>query len=89
MEILELIFGGLQLCDCLVGLLSLISATGGAVEARRGTANRRERRIAKQAGEKPPPVSRENWIALILFLLAVVLLSILAFTWLTWLASHA
>lgn len=68
MEIFEVIFGGLQLCDCFVGLLSLVSATGGAVEARRGTANRRERRAAKQAGQKPPPVPRDNWIALILIL---------------------
>jgi hypothetical protein len=81
MEILELIFGGLQLCDCFVGLLSLISATGGAVEARRGTANRLERRVAKQAGHKPPPVSRDNWIALILFLCAVVFLSIVVISW--------
>ena len=81
MEILELIFGGLQLCDCFVGLLSLISATGGAVEARRGTANRLERRVAKQAGQKPPPVSRDNWFALILLLCAVVFLFILAITW--------
>jgi hypothetical protein len=88
MEILELIFGGLQLCDCFLGLLSLISATGSAVEARRGTGNRRERRMAKQAGQKPPPVSGDNWIALILFLLAVVLLSILGYTWITWLASR-
>jgi hypothetical protein len=81
MEILELIVGGLQLCDCFVGLLSLISATGSAVEARRGTANRRERRLAKQAGQKPPPVSRDNWLALILFLFAVALLCILAIAW--------
>jgi hypothetical protein len=83
MEILELIFGGLQLCDCFLGLLSLISATGGAVEARRGTANRLERRVAKQAGQKPPPVSPDNWIALILLLLAVVFLFILAISWIS------
>ena len=82
MEILDLIFGGLQLCDCFLGLLSLISATGGAVEARRGTANRLERRVAKQAGQEPPPVSRDNWIALMLFLVAVVFLCILAISWL-------
>ena len=81
MEILELIFGGLQLCDCFVGLLSLTSATGSAIEARRGKANRLERRLAKQAGQEPPPVSRDNWIALILFLFAVVFLIILAITW--------
>jgi hypothetical protein len=81
MEILELIFGGLQLCDCFVGLVSLLSATGGAVEARRGTANRRERRLAKQAGQQPPPVSRDNWIALFLFFVAVVLLFIFALLW--------
>jgi hypothetical protein len=81
MEILELIFGGLQLCDCFLGLLSLMSATGSAVEARRGRANRHERRLAKQAGQKPPPVSGDNWIALILLILAVVLLSIVAIAW--------
>jgi len=81
MEILELIFGGLQLCDCFVGLLSLTSATGGAVEARRGKANRALRRLAKQAGDKPPPVSRDNWMALILFLFAVIFLGILAIAW--------
>jgi hypothetical protein len=86
MEILELIFGGLQLCDCFLGLMSMISATGGAVEARRGTANRRQRRLAKQAGQKPPPLSRDNWIALILLLCAVVFLLILA---ITWIASRA
>jgi hypothetical protein len=81
MEILELIFGGLQLCDCFVGLFSLTSAAGGAVEARRGKANRLERRLAKQAGQKPPPISRDNWMALILFVIAAVLLSILAMAW--------
>ena len=81
MEILELIFGGLQLCDCFLGLLSLMSATGSAVEARRGRANRHERRLAKQAGQKPPPVSGDNWIALILFLCAVVFLSIVVISW--------
>jgi hypothetical protein len=81
MGILELIFGGLQLCDCFVGLLSLTSAAGSAVEARRGRANRRERRLAKQAGQEPPPVSRDNWFALILLLCAVVFLFILAITW--------
>lgn len=85
MEILEFIFGGLQLCDCFLGLLSVSSAAGGAVQARRGTANRRDRRAAKQAGEKPPPVSRDNWLALILILCAVVLLFILA---ISWIASH-
>lgn len=77
MEILELIFGGLQLCDCFIGLLSLTSAAGGAVEARRGRANRLQRGLAKKTGQKPPPVSRDNWIALILFLFAVVFLCIL------------
>ena len=81
MEIFELIFGGLQLCDCFLGLLSLTSATGGAVEARRGTQNRLERRQAKQAGQQPPPVSRDNWLALILFLCTVVFSVILAITW--------
>jgi hypothetical protein len=75
-EIIELIFGSLQLCECFLSLLSLVSATGGAAEAQRGKANRRERRLAKQAGEKPPPVSRDNWIALILFLCAGALLLI-------------
>jgi hypothetical protein len=78
MEVFELIFGGLQLCDCFVALLSLTSATGGAVEARRGSANRLERRMAKKAGQKPPLVSRDNWIALILFLFAAVFAFIFA-----------
>lgn len=81
MEIVELIFGGLQLCDCFIGLLSLTSAAGGAVEARRGKANRLERRLAKQAGQTPPPVSRDNWVALILIFSSVVLLFILAIIW--------
>jgi hypothetical protein len=78
MEIFELIFGGLQLCDCFLGLLSLTSVAGGAVEVRRGTANRRERRLAKQAGQKPPPLSRDNWIGLLLFLVAIVFAFIFA-----------
>lgn len=78
MEILELIFGGLQLCDCFVGLLGLTSATGGAVEARRGKANRVERRQAKRGGGNPPPVSHHNWIAVALILFAIVLFAILA-----------
>lgn len=73
MEILEL----MQLCDCFLALVSLVSATGGAVEVRRGTANRRERRQAKQAGQKPPPISADNWIALMLILFAIVVLVIL------------
>jgi hypothetical protein len=86
MEILELIFGGLQLCDCFVGMMSLTSATGGTIEARRGRANRLERRRAKQAGQEPPPVSRDNWLALFLFLCAGVFLGILA---IAWIASRA
>jgi hypothetical protein len=42
--------------------------------------------MAKQAGEKPPPVSRDNWLALFLFLCAGVLLSILV---ISWIASRA
>lgn len=82
MEILELLFGGAQLCDCFVGLMSLLSATGGAVEAKRGTANRRARRLAKHEGRTPPPMSRDNWLALILFVLAGAFLAILVMTWL-------
>jgi hypothetical protein len=63
------------------GPAGLASATGGAVEARRGAANPRERRQAKQAGEKPPPVSRDNWLAFMLFLFAIVLLVVLAIAW--------
>lgn len=81
MEIIELIVAGAQLCDCFVGLLSLTSATGGAIEARRGAGNRRERKLAKQAGQQPPPVSRDNWLALLLFLMAGILLVVLAVTW--------
>ena len=58
-----------------------MSATGGAAEAQRGKENRRERRLAKQTGEKPPPLSRDNWIALILFLFAGTLLLILVMSW--------
>jgi hypothetical protein len=82
MDPLELIFGGLQLCDCFLGLMTLISASGSAVEAKRGAANRQERRLAKQAGEKPPPVSGHNWAALFLFLCAVIFLLVLVITWL-------
>jgi hypothetical protein len=86
--VLDLILSilGSFLCDCFLGLLGLVSATGGAVEARRGGANRLERRLAKQAGQEPPPVSRDNWFALVLFLLAITCLVMLGILWIvSWL----
>src|ERR1051325_4770464 len=84
MEIRELILGSLQFCDCFFWTMGLASATGSAVEARRGRENRIERRQAKQAGEKPPPVSRDNWLALILLVVTIACFTILGAAWTYW-----